>query len=84
MAGGAQGRSACPSLGWGRLSRGSVASEGFLHEMSLFCSADSLSKADQAVKKREKFLQENSFFISMSVSNQVSFFTNTLELIYPN
>lgn len=50
-----------------------------------FFSADCLSKADQAVKKKEeKFLQENSFFIFMSVSNQISFFTNIFELIYPN
>lgn len=62
-----------------------MANEGFLHEMSLFFSADSLSKADRLSKKEEKFLQENSFFIFMSVSNQISFFfTNIFELIYPH
>lgn len=61
-----------------------MANEGFLHEMSLFSSADSLSKADRLSKKEEKFLQENSFFIFMSVSNQIPFFTNIFELIYPH
>lgn len=61
-----------------------MANEGFLLEMSLFFSADSLSKADRLSKKEEKFLQENSFFIFMSVSNQIPFFTNIFELIYPH
>lgn len=66
---------------------GGLASKGFLQDMSLFFSADSLARVDQAVKKKkkeEKFLLENSFFIFMSVSNQISFFTNAFELIYPN
>lgn len=65
---------------------GGLASKGFLQDMSLFFSADSLARVDQAVKKKkkEKFLLENSFFIFMSVSNRISFFTNAFELIYPN
>lgn len=35
-------------------------------------------------KKDVTFLQENSFFIFMRVSNQISFFINIFELIYPN
>lgn len=59
-----------------------MASEGFFHEMRLFFSADSLSEADRLSKKEEKFPQENSFFIFMSVSNQISFFLQTYLNLY--
>ena len=61
-----------------------MARGGFLREMGLFFSANDSPEQTRLSKKEEKFLQESSFFIFMSVSNQISFFANILELIYPN
>lgn len=67
-----QGR--LPQLGVGVSVGGDgVFNEGFLQEMSLLFAADSLSIANQAVKKRRSFSRRTASSFS-SVSSQISFF----------
>ena len=79
------GQGRLPQLGMGVSVGGdSVFNEGFLQEMSLLFSVDSLSKPTRLSKKK-KFLQENSFFIFKCKQSDFFFFlTDIFELIYPN
>lgn len=68
-----QGR--LPQLGVGVSVGGdSVFNEGFLQEMSLLFAADSLSIANQAVKKRRRSFSRRTASSFSTVSSQISFF----------